>query len=49
MDTEERLSQIETKLAEYERLIERLKAYARLTPTGRMFLKVLGSLCPPLP
>jgi hypothetical protein len=42
MDTDERLSKLEQRLDEYERLIERLKAYARLTPTGRVLLKVLG-------
>jgi hypothetical protein len=43
MDTEERLTELEAKLAEYDRLLERLKAYARLTPTGRLMLKVLGA------
>jgi hypothetical protein len=47
MDTEERLSRLEAKLAEYDGLIARLKAYARLTPTGRILLKTLGLLCPP--
>ena len=43
MDTDERLSKLEEKLAEYDKLIARLKAYARLTPTGRILLKVLGA------
>lgn len=42
MDTDERLSRLEAKLVEYDRLVAGLKAYARLTPTGRMLLKVLG-------
>lgn len=42
MDTEERLTKLEAKLAEYDRLITALKAYAKLTPTGRILLKVLG-------
>jgi hypothetical protein len=42
MDTEERLSALERKLEAYDRLTARLTAYARLTPTGRMLLKVLG-------
>lgn len=42
MDTEERLSRIESRLAEHDRLIERLISYAKLTPAGRVVLKVLG-------
>jgi uncharacterized coiled-coil protein SlyX len=42
-DTEERLSKLEEKLAEYDRLIAGLKAYARLTPAGRVLLKALGA------
>lgn len=42
MNTEERLSALETKLAEHEKLITKLRAYAVLTPGGRMILKVLG-------
>lgn len=42
MDTEERLSRIESRLAEHDRLIERLINYAKLTPAGRVVLKVLG-------
>jgi uncharacterized coiled-coil protein SlyX len=42
MTTDERLSQLEAKIAEYERLIGKLKEYARLTPGGRLMLKVLG-------
>lgn len=41
--TEERLSRIEAKVAEHESLIAKLKAYALLTPTGRMLLKILGA------
>lgn len=43
MTTEERLSRLETKVAEYESLIGKLKAYAALTPGGRMLLKILGA------
>lgn len=43
MNTEERLSRLEEKMAEYETLIAKLKAYAALTPAGRMLLKVLGA------
>lgn len=42
METEERLSKLEEKLAEYDKLIDRLKQFARLSPTGRALLKVLG-------
>lgn len=41
MNTEERLSRLEEKMAEHETLIAKLKAYAALTPTGRMLLKIL--------
>lgn len=43
MDTEERLSRLEAKLAEYDRLIGALTAYARLTPVGRLLLKIVGA------
>jgi hypothetical protein len=43
VSTEERLSRLEAKLAEHENLIAKLKAYAVLTPAGRMLLKVLGA------
>lgn len=42
MDTDERLSMLEGRLAEHDRLIARLKAYARLFPSGRVLLKALG-------
>lgn len=42
MDTEQRLSALERKLAEHEQLIAKLAAYAKLTPTGRTALKLLG-------
>ena len=42
MDTDERLSRLESRLAEYDRLISALKAYARLTAGGRLLLKSLG-------
>ncbi len=41
-DTEERLSALERKLAEHEALIAKLAAYARLTPAGRLILRVVG-------
>ena len=42
MDTDERLSKLEAKLAEYDRLIAKLKLFAKLSPTGRMLLKAVG-------
>ena len=42
MDTDERLSRLESKLAEHDDLIQKLVIYAQLTPTGRMILKILG-------
>jgi uncharacterized coiled-coil protein SlyX len=42
MNTEERLSALEEKQAEHEALIAKLAAYARLTPAGRVILKVIG-------
>jgi hypothetical protein len=42
MDTQERLSALEARLAEYDRLIEKLKAFARLSPAGRLLLKGMG-------
>lgn len=42
MDTDERISALEARLAEYDRLISRLIAYARLHPSGRLMLKMLG-------
>lgn len=43
MNTEERLTKLEVQMAEYETLIAKLKAYAVLTPAGRMLLKILGA------
>jgi uncharacterized coiled-coil protein SlyX len=43
VSTEERLSRLEAKLAEHEGLIAKLKAYALLTPAGRVLLKALGA------
>jgi len=42
MTTDERLSLLERKLAEHDRLIAKLVAYAKLTPGGRLLLKALG-------
>jgi hypothetical protein len=42
MDTEERVTLLEQKLADHDRLIGKLIAYARLTPSGRMILALLG-------
>jgi uncharacterized coiled-coil protein SlyX len=42
MTTEERLTRLEEKLAEHDAIIVRLTDCARLTPTGRMILKILG-------
>lgn len=42
METEERLSALEAKLREYDRLIEKLKVFAKLSPTGRLLLKAIG-------
>jgi len=39
MDTEQRLSAVEAKLAEYEQLIARLMFLAAKHPLGRKFLK----------
>lgn len=43
MTTDDRLAVLERKIAEHERLISVLKQYARLTPTGRALLKLMGS------
>jgi hypothetical protein len=42
VDTDERLSRLESQLAEYDRLISRLKQYASCFPAGRVVLKFLG-------
>lgn len=42
MDTDERLSRLESRLAEHESLIQKLIMFAQLTPKGRFILKVLG-------
>lgn len=42
MDTEERLSALERKLETYDALIAKLTVYAKLHPSGRLLLKVLG-------
>jgi uncharacterized coiled-coil protein SlyX len=42
VDTDERLTALERKLAEHDTLIARLVAFARLTPKGRMILRALG-------
>jgi uncharacterized coiled-coil protein SlyX len=42
VDTEQRLSALEARLAAQEALIAKLRAYAALTPTGRAILKILG-------
>jgi len=42
MDTDERISQLEARLEEYDRLIARLKVFALLSKTGRVLLKVIG-------
>lgn len=42
MDTEERVSALERKVAEYDRIIAWLMVYARMTRAGRVFLKGLG-------
>lgn len=41
-DTDQRLSRLESRLAEHDRIITALKAYAKLHPAGRTLLKVLG-------
>jgi hypothetical protein len=42
MQTDERITALEKRLEEYDRLVARLKVYARITPTGRLLLKALG-------
>lgn len=42
METDERISALERRIAEYDTLVGRLIAYARSTAKGRLFLKVLG-------
>jgi hypothetical protein len=42
MDSDERIALLEKKVSEHDKLIAKLVAYARLTPTGRMLLKALG-------
>ena len=42
MDTDERISELERKLAFYDSLVNRLVAYAKLSPKGRLMLKFLG-------
>jgi uncharacterized coiled-coil protein SlyX len=42
METEERLSRLEEKLAAHDRLIARLIAFARETKKGRILLAMLG-------
>lgn len=42
MDTEERVALLEKRLAEHDRLIQKLVAIAKLTPAGRMLLKAVG-------
>ena len=42
MDTDERIAALERRLAEYDTLIGRLIAYARLTKGGRLLLKAVG-------
>jgi uncharacterized coiled-coil protein SlyX len=42
METDERISALEARLAEYDQLVARLKAFAALSRTGRMLLKVIG-------
>jgi hypothetical protein len=42
VDTDERLTRLESRLAEHDRLISMLKQYARMFPAGRALLKALG-------
>jgi hypothetical protein len=42
VDTEERLSSLEAKLAAHDELIGKLIKFAGLTPGGRYILKTLG-------
>lgn len=42
MDTEERISALEERLAAYDTLAGRLIAFARTTARGRLLLKALG-------
>lgn len=42
MDTDERLSSLEERLEKYDRLVQKLVAFARLSPAGRLVLKGLG-------
>jgi uncharacterized coiled-coil protein SlyX len=42
MQTDERITALEERLAQYDALIAKLRAYARLTTTGRVLLKALG-------
>jgi hypothetical protein len=42
MGTEERVARLEESLAEYDALVARLKALARLTPAGRALLRAAG-------
>ena len=42
MDTDERITQLEKRLEKYDRLVEKLVAFARLSPAGRLVLKGLG-------
>jgi hypothetical protein len=42
METEERLTALEAKLAAYDTLVGRLIAFARTSAKGRLLLKALG-------
>jgi uncharacterized coiled-coil protein SlyX len=42
MQTDERITALEQRIAEHDALIAKLKAYARRTAAGRGLLKALG-------
>jgi hypothetical protein len=42
MDTDERISRLEERLAAYDTLVGRLITFARTSAKGRLFLKALG-------
>jgi hypothetical protein len=42
MDIEDRLTALEQKQADLDRVLSKLVAFARLSPAGRIILKTLG-------
>lgn len=46
MTTDERVTALEKRLAEYDELIRRLTTLARVLPKGRLILKAIGAEVP---